>query len=364
MKILLILVAVSILAVIVFLLTRPRPAKEASSQPTTVEQQSVKPSGETPGELKTIKAQDISGVASAFSFSAEIPSSWQAQAVAATEAINLYDPSASGANELEKSQIFIRNFKADSFLTLSTVTIHSREDTTVNGRPAVRYGIEKKSTVAQFANQPSWRSERHIVTDVRVSDSNPSIFYVIAKRPDFDEALYRRFLESFKVSSNKTSFVEPIDEFRSRITKKPFGIFITPATSPVQPERFSGYHAGVDVEYGDKPNEDIPVRSIGPGKVVHSGRATGYGGVLVILHTESNKLSLYGHLDPSSLAKLGSEVSANEQIGVLGEGGSAETDGERKHLHFAIIKGQAVNLKGYVQNQEDLNAWEDPLLLI
>ena len=36
-----------------------------------------------------------------------------------------------------------------------------------------------------------------------------------------------------------------------RITKKPFGIFITTQNSPVQPERFSGYHTGVDVEYKD-----------------------------------------------------------------------------------------------------------------
>lgn len=45
--------------------------------------------------------------------------------------------------------------------------------------------------------------------------------------------------------------VLPIAEFEKRITKKPFGIYITPQNSPVQPERFTGYHTGVDVEYED-----------------------------------------------------------------------------------------------------------------
>src|SRR3989344_6907506 len=51
------------------------------------------------------------------------------------------------------------------------------------------------------------------------------------------------------------SLVWPVDEFEERITKKPFGIFITPQNSPIKPERFSGYHTGVDVENGDVAGE-------------------------------------------------------------------------------------------------------------
>jgi hypothetical protein len=46
-------------------------------------------------------------------------------------------------------------------------------------------------------------------------------------------------------------FVPPVPGFPEEITKKPFGIFINPETSPVQPERFRGYHTGVDVEVVD-----------------------------------------------------------------------------------------------------------------
>lgn len=151
--------------------------------------------------IKIIKAAAIAGAASQYQWQSTVPSTWSAESVASIEAINLYDPTAEGTNNLEKSQIFIRYFSANQFLTLQTVTIHSKIDLTVNSRPAVRYDIEKKSSVANFGNQPLWRSQRHIVTDVRVSDTNPSVFYVIAKRPDLDQAVYDQFLADFQVKA-------------------------------------------------------------------------------------------------------------------------------------------------------------------
>lgn len=53
-------------------------------------------------------------------------------------------------------------------------------------------------------------------------------------------------------------------------------------------------------------------------------------------------------------------MNRGEQIGVLGEGGTTETDGERKHLHFAVLKGESVDLRGYVSTKEELAKWENP----
>jgi len=341
--------------------TPPASEQKSVSQPATTQRPTTQPTE----QFKSVKAAEIAGAATTFSFSAEVPNGWEAEAVSATQAINFYDPNSSGANNLEKSQIFVRFFSGNSFLTLSTVTIHSREETSINGRPAVRYDIEKKANVAQFSGQPSWRSERHIVTDVRVSDSNPSVFYVIAKRPDLADATYQKFLDSFKVRAEQSSLIEPIDQFLSRITKKPFGILINPATSPVQPERFSGYHTGVDIEYEDKPDDDIPVRAISEGSVLMATNAAGYGGVLVIGHkiNGERRLVLYGHLDLKSLPKKGTQVSAGQQIGLLGEGGTSETDGGRKHLHFALLKTNKVDLRGYVATKRELEAWQNPLTI-
>ncbi|MGE5392302.1 MAG: hypothetical protein ACM3NH_00970 [Candidatus Saccharibacteria bacterium] len=38
----------------------------------------------------------------------------------------------------------------------------------------------------------------------------------------------------------------PLADWQERVTKKPFGIFVSPGHSPVDPERFRGYHTGTD----------------------------------------------------------------------------------------------------------------------
>lgn len=150
--------------------------------------------------------------------------------------------------------------------------------------------------------------------------------------------------------------VYPILEFKQRINKKPFGIYITSANSPVQPERFSGFHTGVDVEYSDMEGE-VKVLAVCDGEIVFSKWVSGYGGT-VVLKCQNNYI-IYGHLKMSSINKK-LKVSKGEQLAVLGENKTRETDFERKHLHFGIHKG-SIDLRGYVQNQEELNEWVDPL---
>lgn len=314
--------------------------------------------------LQIIRASDIPGISPAFTFRASVPAGWQAEAVTGSTSVSFYDPEAAGSTVLDKSQIFMRTFEASDFLTLATVTIHAHEKLTINGRPAVRYDIEKRPGVAAFPAQPAWRNARHIVTDIRVSDSTPSIFYVIAKQPDLDEATYQAFLENLElhVAEGPATLVPPIAEFTTRITKKPFGIYITPETSPVQPERFIGWHTGADVEYGDVA-EAVPVYAIAPGHVVLARIAGGYGGVVAIQHEIRGEpvVGIYGHLQPASLPPLGQVVSAGDEIGLLGEGETAATDGARKHLHFALRRGAAVDIRGYVAEEKDLHSWYNPL---
>ncbi len=156
--------------------------------------------------------------------------------------------------------------------------------------------------------------------------------------------------------------IPPIGGFPERITKKPFGIYITPKTSPVQPDRFRGYHTGVDIEY-EGVAEEIPVKSIAKGIVVFSQTAGGYGGVMVIRHNikGASLFALYGHLDPKSMLPTRTEVDKGQIIGILGEGKTEETDGARKHLHFAIIKKNSLDIRGYVQIKEELSGWYDPV---
>jgi len=130
----------------------------------------------------------------------------------------------------------------------------------------------------------------------------------------------------------------PIAEFGQRITKKPFGIHITSQNSPIQPERFVGFHTGVDVEYQDVVDE-VPVMAVCNGEIVLARWVSGYGGVVVIKCQEN--FVVYGHLRVGSIVKK-TNVTRGEQIAVLGKGGTIETDYERKHLHFGIHKNAQI----------------------
>jgi len=159
-------------------------------------------------------------------------------------------------------------------------------------------------------------------------------------------------------------FLPPLSRASERVTKKYFGLFVTPKNSPVQPENFSGYHTGTDFEvFPSEENADVSVKAVCSGNILMKKTATGYGGVLV----ESCELSgepitiIYGHLKLTSINfNVGDKISAGDTLGILGRGYSTETSGERKHLHLGFHKGRAINILGYVQNKSELAGWLDP----
>ena len=156
---------------------------------------------------------------------------------------------------------------------------------------------------------------------------------------------------------------EPISYALTRITKKSFGIKVTPQDSPVQPERFSGYHTGVDFEtFPDEQNSDVQIYAICAGPLISKKIATGYGGVAVQQCQIENAdvTVIYGHLRLTSItANLNQILESGQTLGLLGTGFSTETSGERKHLHLGIHQGKNINLLGYVQSQGDLTQWLD-----
>lgn len=143
-----------------------------------------------------IKIVNFSEINPEFLFSAELPSNLQVEYVPNLRALNIYNPFADASNNLEKSQIYISFFRANSFLTLGTVNITRREDVTINGRPAVLYEIEKRPGAIGFLGQPSWRPKKHIAIDVRYSENNPTYFYSFAKEPNYPETIFNQFIDS------------------------------------------------------------------------------------------------------------------------------------------------------------------------
>jgi hypothetical protein len=162
-------------------------------------------------------------------------------------------------------------------------------------------------------------------------------------------------------SEDKKIIADPIENAKLRITKKPFGIEISPQNSPISPERFRGFHTGTDFEtYDNEKDIDVLIYAICSGPLLLKKQATGYGGAVAQKCDIENEIVtvVYGHLKLSSVEKkIGDKYLAGERIGILGKGYSAETDGERKHLHLSIHKGSNVNIIGYVQNREELMEW-------
>jgi dienelactone hydrolase len=156
---------------------------------------------------------------------------------------------------------------------------------------------------------------------------------------------------------------QPIDNASNRITKKPFGIKIDPETSPVQPERFSGYHTGTDFEiFPEEENSEVNALSICEGPLLQKRQTSGYGGIAIQKCNIKNQpvTVIYGHLDLESISKNpGEDFQPGEKIAVLGQGFTSETDGERKHLHLGIHLGESISLLGYVENQSALSSWLD-----
>ncbi|MFZ2804162.1 MAG: peptidoglycan DD-metalloendopeptidase family protein [Patescibacteria group bacterium] len=157
----------------------------------------------------------------------------------------------------------------------------------------------------------------------------------------------------------------PLPDALSRVTKKTFGLYVSPTDSPVSPERFTGYHTGVDFETTPaEQNIDVHVSAVCDGPLLLKEWASGYGGAAVQKCTLDKQVVtiIYGHLLETSITpKVGDQMKAGEQFAVLGKGYSQETDGERKHLHLGIHKGSSINILGYVQNKSNLSGWLDAL---
>lgn len=313
------------------------------------------------------KLVEFSNFDDTYKFSGYISNDWEVEYVSANDSLNIYNPNVAGETSLDKSQIFIRNFSANSFLTLNTVDILSREETTLGNHAAVRYEIVKQPEAANFPSQPAWRNEQHKLIDVRYADTNPSTFFVIAANPALNETVFDEFLKSLRFHNDLQSYTEPLPQAKSRVTKKPFGIFITPETSPVQPDKFDGYHTGVDFEIiGNESEQQVSVKAICSGPLKRKGTASGYGGYAVQQCQINDQIIqvIYGHIALASVnASMNDSLLSGQYIARLGEPG-IETDDARKHLHLSVRRGTTINILGYVTAKEDLEDWIDPLLLI
>lgn len=165
---------------------------------------------------------------------------------------------------------------------------------------------------------------------------------------------------------NKSNSYFPLTDYFSRVSVKKFGQLVKTSDHFLVScgRAFSGFHTADDLEVNE--NEltlPISIHAVAGGKILEASRVSGYGGLLVqsaVLNSDPYTI-YYGHLDPASFTKkVGNTVSAGEVIGNLGQDCSDQTDGERKHLHFAVRMGAGVDVRGYVPSVNTLSYWVNP----
>ncbi len=162
------------------------------------------------------------------------------------------------------------------------------------------------------------------------------------------------------------SYVYPLPDYDRRVVLRGFGEYVTAADKSEFPcgASFEGYHNGDDLELlDDELPKDVPVHAIAAGTVRQTGTVGGYGGLIVIEHTLAGQTvtANYGHVNiQTATVQVGDRVRAGQTIANLGEHCAASSGGERKHIHFALHKGPAVDVRGYLSTQADLANWLNP----
>ncbi len=163
---------------------------------------------------------------------------------------------------------------------------------------------------------------------------------------------------------------EPLPYASLRATPLHFGLHVTPnpESNPINPpERFSGYHMGADFEVTQQEvDSEVAVFAICSGPVLQSGFVEGYGGLVVQRCAIGREpvTVLYGHLTLENLPIKDAELSAGGRIGVLAPARTHDSDDNRKHLHLGIHRGEGIDVRGYVQSEEEIDEFIDPLTVL
>lgn len=170
-------------------------------------------------------------------------------------------------------------------------------------------------------------------------------------------------------------YVYPIDNFAARITKNDFGQYF-PVGGTTNPDRavcpsatyYSGYHTANDLEaFPSELNLAVPVKSIAAGTVRRVGPVSGYGGLIVIEYDIGGSIytAYFGHVNLSTATvKTGDVVTPSEHIVDLAPQCSSTNGNVRKHLHFGLHEGSAIDVSGYVSGSGTLSNWVDPKALL
>jgi len=183
--------------------------------------------------------------------------------------------------------------------------------------------------------------------------------------PDFDLSEAETYPED-----DSFPFQFPLDEYEPGSPKYKSSFVMMGRSSLDSPYK---YHAAEDSHHPP----GTPVYAMADGRISFSGRAGGYGWLIIIDHPHANLYSLYGHLSPSRWRlRSGTNVKKGDLIAYLGdpdENGGSKKNPLVPHLHFGVRAGQTDNypskgewrfMAGWIYHCPQDLGWLQPSLVI
>ena len=156
--------------------------------------------------------------------------------------------------------------------------------------------------------------------------------------PDFDLSEAETY-----TGNDNLLFQFPLDEYEPGSSEYKSSFVMKGRSSLDSPYK---YHAAEDSYHPP----GTPVYAMADGRISFSGRAGGYGWLIIIDHPQANLYSLYGHLSPSRWRlRAGTEVKKGEMIAYLGddyENGGSKKEPLKPHLHYGVRIGQITDYPG------------------
>lgn len=172
------------------------------------------------------------------------------------------------------------------------------------------------------------------------------IVLIGCNHPEFDSETMKTKVELLK---NNSTFCYPLDDYFPEI----------PVTD-TDPPNGEKHHTAED----SFAPPGTPVYAVGDGIIRYSGKARGYGGLIIIDHPSQNVYSLYGHLSLRRWRKGSGEVKKGELIAYIGKAEECYT--MVSHIHFGLRMGQKADyplwgdarwMAGYTNSRPEQLGW-------
>lgn len=188
---------------------------------------------------------------------------------------------------------------------------------------------------------------------------NKNLDAISAKRQEVAESLWKKVVAGSASASADYSDTPGVQQVHTNpkmyltwpLPDKPIGVYSSPFgyRGNIGINGASPYHSGVDID----DDNGMPIHCCGNGTVYRSYWNDARGWVIIINHG-SSVYTLYQHMKSKSSIDVGTEVTANQVIGYVGNTGVGNN-----HLHLEVHIGKTLGMAGVEYYDNYYQCWRN-----